>query len=58
MHVIWKRGNMDDLSRNFVLGFRKKSDFKFHVIVYTYRSKLNITFQIEAPYYLLYSIFS
>lgn len=49
---------MNSWSRSFVLGFRKKSDFKFHIIGYIYRKELNITFQIKALNYLLYSIFS
>lgn len=49
---------MNSQSRSFVLGFRKKSDFKFHIIGYIYRKELNITFQTKALSYLLYSIFS
>lgn len=58
IHVIWKGGDMNSLSRSFVLGIRKKSDFKFHIIGYIYRKELNITLQIKALNYLLYSIFS
>lgn len=57
IHVIWKGGDMDATLKSFGLGFREKSGLNFHSIRHSYRNKLNITFQKEAAFYLLWIIF-
>lgn len=50
-----KEGAWDVTLESFVLGFRKRSGLKFHIIRDRYRNKLNTTFQKEAAISLICS---